>query len=171
MPLTSAAVKPSARLVDVVNAFEKEADDVGLTASPTARTNERVPVEVPSVTLTVIVTAPDCPAAGTIVSVRFGLVPPIVMFALGTTVVLEDAAVTVSWPAVLSASATVKAIPEMVVFELVAWSAMALTVGVADAQRMPTMPEPPAVFDGPPWPRFAATAAGVASPTPVPPVP
>ena len=65
---------------------------------------------VPSSTVTVIVLVPLSPVAGAKVIVLLTPLPPRVMFAAGTNVVLLELAVTVRLPAEVSASPTVKAI-------------------------------------------------------------
>ncbi|MFM9125446.1 MAG: hypothetical protein ACKOSO_09980 [Actinomycetota bacterium] len=117
----------------------------------------------------VIVEVPDWPLAGTIVKVRFAPDPPNVMLAFGTTVVLLEVAATVSAVVALSASAIVKATLLRVVFEFVAWSAIAPTVGEAEAQRIATVPLEPVVLASPPLPELATAAAAAAGPRPTPP--
>ena len=168
-PPTSDAVNTTATVVAFVCVAVIEPLETGLTRSPTVRTKAVLAVVAPSVTLTVIVEVPDCPVAGVIESVRLAPEPPTVMFAFGTTVVLLDVAVTVSEPTAVSASPTVTAMPLIVVFELVPWSAIAATVGIAVAQRSMTTPEEPAVLASPPLPELATVACAAAVPRPEPP--
>ena len=61
-------------------------------------------VWVPSLTLSVIVAVPVLSAAGVTLTVRFAPLPPKSMFALGTSVVLDDVADSVSEPAEVRSS-------------------------------------------------------------------
>lgn len=54
----------------------------------TVRTNVSCALKLPSLTVTVTVVVPFAFAAGCILSVQFGYVPPLVIFATGKTVVL-----------------------------------------------------------------------------------
>ena len=77
----------------------------------TFNTNVSVAINPPaSVTVSVIVVMPNWPSAGVIVAVRFAPLPPSTMLALGTSVVFDEVAVTVSKSAPVSRSSTVKAI-------------------------------------------------------------
>ena len=49
-----------------------------------------LPLEVPSLTVTVIVAVPVCPTAGVTVTVRFAPLPPKTMLAGGTNPVVTD---------------------------------------------------------------------------------
>ena len=73
---------------------------------------ERVKLEfaerVPSLTVRVMVAEPDWPEAGMMVTVRLAPLPPSAIFALGTSVVLEEAPLTERLPAAVCASPTVK---------------------------------------------------------------
>ena len=59
---------------------------VGAEFGITVRTKLVLEVEVPSLTVTVIVAVPDCPTAGVTVTVRFAPAPPKMMLAFGTSV-------------------------------------------------------------------------------------
>ncbi len=72
----------------------------------------------PSATCKVMVAVPDPLAAGVTVTVRFAPLPPSTMFALGTSDVLLEVAVTVKLPAAVSTSPTVKARAEVAVSSL-----------------------------------------------------
>jgi len=76
----------------------------------TVKTNVSVAVNVPSLTVTVIVTEPDKFAAGVTVTVRFAPEPPNTMFAFGTNVVSLELPLTVNDATAVSASPTVKEI-------------------------------------------------------------
>jgi len=76
----------------------------------TVKLNALLVVFVPSFTLTVMVAAPDLPAAGVTVTVRFAPEPPNTMLAVGTSVVDDDVPETVRLTAAVSASPTVNGI-------------------------------------------------------------
>ena len=61
---------------------------------PTLSVKLEFVVKMPSVTLRVIVELPFCPAAGVTVAVRLVPVPPMTTFAVGTSVVFDEAALT-----------------------------------------------------------------------------
>ena len=65
-----------------------------LAGAPTVRTKLELEVKTPSVTLSVIVEVPFWPLDGVTVTVRAVPLPPITMFAFGTSVVFDDAPVT-----------------------------------------------------------------------------
>src|SRR5215831_7487083 len=67
-------------------------------------------VAAPSLTVRVIVVTPDWLAAGVIVTVRFAPLPPNAKLVFGTSVRLDEVALTVRLPTGVSASPTVKAI-------------------------------------------------------------
>ena len=81
----------------------------GVFTAVTVRRNESVALDVPSLTVTVIVAVPVWPLAGVIVTVRLLALPPKTIFAFGTSVVLEDPPVTTRLEAGVSASPTVNA--------------------------------------------------------------
>src|SRR5436190_2131314 len=92
---------------------------------------------VPSLTATVIVAVPACPAAGVTVTVRFAAVPPKVMFAFGTRVVLLDVPLRVRLEAAVSASPIVNARGPTATQVVVVWFAMVEIVGgVFDAGEL-----------------------------------
>jgi hypothetical protein len=88
---------------------------------------------VPSLTVMVIMEVPVTPGAGVTVTVRLAPLPPKLMLATGTKVVLLEPALTVRLPGAVSASPTVKAIAGVAVFSEVDWSAMAEIVGAVFA--------------------------------------
>ena len=97
----------------------------------TVSTKVSAAVSAPSLTVTVIVAVPVLPAAGVTVRVRFAPLPPKRMLASGTRVWLLLLPVTVSDPAAVSMSPTVKVIAPVAVSWLVVWSEMLLIVGAA----------------------------------------
>ena len=88
-----------------------------------------LPVNAPSLTVTVIVAVPFWFAAGITVTVRLAPLPPNAMFPLGTTVTSDELPLTVRLPAPVSTSPTVKLIGPADVSSFVTWSAMAEIVG------------------------------------------
>ena len=81
----------------------------GPTDALTVSTKLVLVVNVPSVTLVVIVEVPVCPVAGVTVTVRLAPLPPITTFAVGTSVVLEELPLTARIVGDNSASPTVNA--------------------------------------------------------------
>src|SRR5437867_6410239 len=75
----------------------------------TVRVKLVLALRVPSLTVSVIVAVPTWPLAGVTVTVRFPPLPPNTMFALGTSVGLEELADTVRLVSGVRASLTVKA--------------------------------------------------------------
>ncbi len=67
--------------------------------------------------------------AGVMVTVRLAPLPPKMMLAFGTNVVLDELPETVKLPAAVSASSTVKAMAPVGVFSQVDWSEMSEIVG------------------------------------------
>ena len=90
-----------------------------------------VAVNEPSLTVTVIIAVPVCPVAGVTLTVRLAPLPPNTMFALGTSVVLEELPLTVKLPDAVSASPTVNAIAAVAVFMVVLWLGMLEIVGAS----------------------------------------
>ena len=76
----------------------------------TVKTNVSVAVNVPSLTVTVIVAVPFWLAAGVTVTVRFAPEPPNTMFAFGTSVVSLELPLTVKDVVAVSTSPMVKEI-------------------------------------------------------------
>src|SRR5437667_183054 len=76
----------------------------------TMRTKVSLAVATPSLTMTVIVAVPAWFVAGSIAMVRLTSVPPNTMFPLGTSVGLEDEALTTRLVTGVSISPTVNAI-------------------------------------------------------------
>ena len=74
---------------------------------------------LPSLTVIVIVVVPLWPEAGVMTTSRLAPVPPKVMLASGTNVVLEEAAARVKLAGCVSASPMVKVIGEVGVFSFV----------------------------------------------------
>src|SRR6267143_2540075 len=91
----------------------------------------------PSLNVTVIVALPFWLAAGLTVTVRLAPLPPNTMFALGTSVGLDELPLTVRLPAALSASPTVNAIAPVGVSSLVPWSTMSEIVGAVFGGGLP----------------------------------
>src|SRR5439155_26138249 len=81
----------------------------GVLEALTVRVKLVLALREPSLTVSVIVAVPTWPLAGVTVTVRFPPLPPNTMFALGTSVGLEELAETVRLPAGVWASLTVKA--------------------------------------------------------------
>ena len=81
---------------------------VGLPLTATVKEVDAV-APSPSVTVSVMVAFPYCPAAGVTVTVRLAPLPPRAMLLTGTRLVLEEAAATVRLAAAVSTSPTVKA--------------------------------------------------------------
>src|SRR6266436_8024762 len=95
-------------------------DTVGAVfTATTVNKNPVLALLVPSLTLTVIVALPVCPAAPVAVTVRFDPDPPNTMLAFGTSVGLDELPLTVKLPAAVSTSPTVKlngpAVPPMLI--------------------------------------------------------
>ncbi len=97
----------------------------------TVNTNVSVAVNVPSLTVTVIVADPDKFAAGVTVTVRLAPEPPNTMFAFGTKVVSLELPLTVNEVVAVSKSPMVKEIELVAVSSFVDWAAMSLMVGVS----------------------------------------
>src|SRR6476469_9331740 len=95
----------------------------------TVNTNVSEALDVPSLTVTVIVALPVWPAAGVTVTVRFEPLPPNTMFAFGTRVVLEELPVTVRFVACVSGSPMVNGIAGVGVFTMVVLFVMSLMTG------------------------------------------
>src|SRR2546426_1364352 len=73
----------------------------------------------PSLTPTVIVAVPVCPAAGVTVTVRLDPLPPNTMLLVGTSVALDDPLLNVRLPTGVSASPIVNGIAAVGVFTVV----------------------------------------------------
>ena len=101
----------------------------GPTDALTVSTKLEVVVKMPSVALSVIVDVPVCPVAGVTVTVRLAPLPPITTFAVGTSVVLEELALTARIVGDNSASPTVNASALVAVPCAVLWLAMVPMVG------------------------------------------
>jgi hypothetical protein len=97
----------------------------------TVKTNVSEAVNVPSLTVTVIVAEPFKFATGVIVTVRLAPVPPNTMFAFGTNVVSLDEPLTVKEPAAVSKSPTVNEIALVAVSSFVDCAAISLIVGAS----------------------------------------
>src|SRR6266511_3277723 len=99
----------------------------GLTIS----TKVSLAVSAPSLTVTVIVAVPVCPAAGVTVTVRLAPLPPKTMLPLCTNVGLDELPLTVRLPAAVSTSPTVKLIAPVWVSSLIVWLARFEIVGAS----------------------------------------
>ena len=86
---------------------------------PTVRKKFELEVKIPSVTLKVMVAVPVNPVAGVIATVRLVPLPPNMILAEGTSVVLDDVAETARMEVLSSASPTVKGIAAVAVFTVV----------------------------------------------------
>ena len=95
----------------------------------TVRVKVSLVLAVPSLTLTVIVADPFWLAAGFTVTVRLAALPPKTMFALGTSVVLDELPVKVRFAAAVSTSPTVKLSELVALSSLVVWLAISEIVG------------------------------------------
>src|SRR5499427_489152 len=99
-----------------------------------ALTVSRNPVlveSVPSLTVTVIVAAPVCPATGVTVTVRLAPLPPKAMFASGTSVWFDEVPLRVRLATGVSTSPTVKAMGPAATPLVVAWLPIAEIVGAS----------------------------------------
>ena len=97
----------------------------------TVRTKVSLVVAVPSLTVTVIVDAPNWLAAGVAVSVREAPEPPKIRFALGMSVVFAEVAATVSAPAAVSTSPIVNVSALVAPSSAMLVSAMSVIVGAS----------------------------------------
>src|SRR5436189_1647234 len=95
----------------------------------TVSTNVSLADNAPSLTVTVMVVVPLCPAAGVTVTVRLEPLPANTMFAFGASAGLEDVPLSVRAPTAVSASLTVKEIAGGDAPMVVDWSAMLLMDG------------------------------------------
>ncbi len=95
----------------------------------TVSTKGSLAVSAPSLTVTVIVAVPLWFAAGVTVTVRLAPLPPNTMFAVGTSVGLDELPLSVRLPAAVSASPTVKAIAPVPVSSAIVCAAIAEIVG------------------------------------------
>src|SRR5438876_955846 len=75
----------------------------------TTSTNVVLAVRLPSLTVTVIVAEPDCPAAGVTTTVRFPPLPPKTTVAFGASVVFDELPDNVRLPTGVSTSPTTNA--------------------------------------------------------------
>lgn len=100
-----------------------------MTGAVTVNVKSVVASSDPSLTVTVIVDEPVCPGPGVTEIVLLAPLPPNVMLALGTTVVLLEVALTVRLLVAVSASPIVKEIGPTGVSCNVDWSAIAEIVG------------------------------------------
>src|SRR2546425_2453270 len=82
-------------------------------------TNVSLALFTPSLTVTVIVAVPVCPAAGVTVTVRLDPLPPNTMLLVGTSVALDDPLLNVRLPTGVSASPIVNGIAAVGVFTVV----------------------------------------------------
>src|SRR6267143_5580922 len=91
----------------------------GVFTASTVSTNVSLALFTPSLTVTVIVAVPVCPAAGVTVTVRLDPLPPNTMLLVGTSVGLDDPLLNVRLPTGVSASATRNGIAPVAVFTVV----------------------------------------------------
>jgi hypothetical protein len=97
----------------------------------TVKTKVSVAVNVPSLTVTVIVAVPFWLAAGVIVTVRFAPVPPNTMFAFGINAVSLELPLTVKLATAVSKSPTVNEMADVAMSSFVDCAAMSLMVGAS----------------------------------------
>src|SRR6185436_3775274 len=95
----------------------------------TVTTTASLAVNVPSLTVRMMVAAPLWLAAGVIVTVRLAPLPPNTMFPLGTNVGLDEPPLTARLPGAVWASPTVKLSAPVVPSSLIVWSGTSETVG------------------------------------------
>src|SRR2546426_11256450 len=91
----------------------------GVFTAVTVSTNVSLALFTPSLTVTVIVAVPVCPAAGVTVTVRFDPDPPKTMLLVGTSVGLDEPLLNVRLPTGVSASPIVNGIAAVGVFTVV----------------------------------------------------
>src|SRR3989442_10378624 len=101
----------------------------GVFTALTASTNASLALFTPSLTLTVIVASPVCPAAGLTVTVRLAPLPPKTMLLVGTSVAFDEFLLNVRLPTGVSTSPTVKLNGPVELFTLIVWFAMLDIVG------------------------------------------
>ena len=104
----------------------------GVFTGVTVNTKESVATLVPSVTNTVMVAEPNCPAAGVNVTVRLLPLPPKTMLFVGTRVGLEEFRSNIRLPSGVSESVMMNGIAAVGTFEIVVWLGMSLIVGAEE---------------------------------------
>ena len=119
----------------------------------TVSVKESLALSAPSLTVTVIVAVPVCPAAGVSVIDRLFPLPPKTMLPFGTKSVFDELALTIKLPAGVSVSLTVKARAGVGVFRAVVWLTISLSVGAAAAGLVViASDQPPANCPSSPFP-------------------
>src|SRR2546429_9896712 len=105
--------------------------NIAAAVSPALTVSTNVPLALfsPSLTVTVIVAVPVCPAAGVTVTVRLDPLPPKTILFVGASAGLDDPLLNVRLPTGVSASAIVNGIAPVGLFTAVDWFALSVIVG------------------------------------------
>jgi len=112
----------------------------------TVSANPVLALKAPSLTVTVIVAVPVCPAAGVSVTVRLLPLPSNTIPLCGTSVGLDELPLNVRLPTGESASATVNGIAAVTVSTVADWFGIALIVGGCGPIVVTVILQPPAMF-------------------------